>query len=258
MKRFGNRWGFKLLLPPIVIIFITLPGQLDKKLMKSNEKFSGFTQETFNFFAGLKENNYKPWFEEHRPVYEQEVLQPLKALVLAMTPAMYSIDPQMDFRSKKIISRIYRDIRFSTDKSPYKTNMWITFQRIVQNWENFPGFYMEISADSYQYGMGLWMGKKNIMDEYRAKIEYEPEQFRQMTEKLIGKHGFVVGGDEYKRPINNSLPDFFQTWYQRKSMYLYKICPIGRELFDGGFALHLYKEFALMQSFYNFLVEICE
>jgi len=226
--------------------------------MKSNEKFTGFTQETFNFFAGLKENNYKPWFEEQRQVYEKEVQQPLKALVLAMTPAMYSIDSQMDFRSNKIISRIYRDIRFSKDKSPYKTNMWITFQRIIPDWEGFPGFYMEITSDSYQYGMGLYMAKKNVMDEYRAKIEYEPEQFRQMTEDLIAKHRFVLGGDEYKRPINNSLPDYFQTWVQRKSIYLYKVCPIGKELFDEGFAQHLAKEFTLLQPLYEFMVNVCD
>jgi len=225
--------------------------------MKSIEKFTGFTQETFDFFAGLKENNYKPWFEEHRLIYELDVLQPLKALTLTMTPAMYSIDSQMDFRPAKILSRIYRDIRFSKDKTPYKTNMWITFQRIVQDWETFPGFYMEISADSYQYGMGLWMGKKNVMDEYRAKIEYEPESFRQMTEDLIANHRFVIGGDEYKRPVTNSLPDYFQPWIQRKSIYLYKTCPLGKELFDEGFAQHLAKEFILLQPLYNFFVDIC-
>jgi uncharacterized protein (TIGR02453 family) len=174
--------------------------------MKATGKFTGFTKETFQFFTELKENNYKPWFEEHRMVYEQEILQPLKALVFAMTPAMYSIDSQMDFRPQKVISRIYRDIRFSNDKSPYKTNMWITFQRTVQNWECFPGFYMEITADCYQYGMGLYMAKKSIMDDYRAKIEYEPEYFREMTKDLTGRHQFILGGDEYKRPLINSFP----------------------------------------------------
>jgi uncharacterized protein (DUF2461 family) len=136
--------------------------------------------------------------------------------------------------------------------------MWITFQRIVPNWETFPGFYMEITADSYQYGMGLWMAKKNAMDEYRAKIEFEPESFRRMTEDLTGKHRFIIGGEEYKRPINNSLPEYFQTWVQRKSMYLYKVCPIGNELFDEGFAQHLSNEFALLQPLYEFLVEVCD
>ena len=226
--------------------------------MKTIEKFTGFTQATFDFFTGLKENNYKPWFEEHRLIYEQEVQQPLKSLVLAMTPAMYAIDSQMDFRPNKILSRIYRDVRFSHDKSPYKTNMWITFQRIVPNWEGFPAFYMEINDEGYQYGMGLYMAKKNIMDEYRAKIEYEPEQFRQMTKDLTGKHHFVIGGDEYKRPITNSLPDYFQPWIQRKSIYLYKICPRGKEMFDEGFAQHLANEFTLFQPLYQFMVDICE
>ena len=223
--------------------------------MKINEIFTGFTQETFSFFSDLKENNYKPWFEEHRAVYEQEVLQPLKALVHAMTPAMYSIDSQFDFRPHKIISRIYRDIRFSKDKSPYKTNMWITFQRMVPNWERFPGYYMEISAEGYQYGMGLYMANKQTMDDYRAKIEYEQEHFRQIAEDIIVKGDFTIGGDDYKRPINNHLPDFFQTWIQRKSIYLYKICPIGIELLDEGFVQHLFQEFTLLQPFYNFLLE---
>ena len=225
--------------------------------MKTTENFTGFTLETFDFFTGLKENNYKPWFEEHKPVYERAVQQPLKALVHTMTPAMYSIDSQMDFRVNKIVSRIYRDIRFSTDKSPYKTNMWITFQRMVSDWECFPGFYMEITSDCYQYGMGLYMAKKKLMDEYRAKIEYEPEYFRQMTKDLISKHRFVLGGDEYKRPLSSSLPDYFQTWIQRKSIYLYKTCPIGKELFDEGFVQHLSKEFVLLQPLYNFFVDIC-
>ena len=226
--------------------------------MKEILKFAGFTQETFDFFAGLKENNYKPWFEENKQVYERAVLHPLKALVLSMTPAMYSIDSKMDFRPNKTISRIYRDIRFSADKSPYKTTMWIVFQRIVPNWEGFPGFFMEINADCYQYGMGLFMAKKNIMDEYRAKIEYEPEAFRKMTEDLVGKHRFDFGGDEYKRPIANSLPDYFQKWIQQKNIYLYKTCPIGKELFDEGFTEYLSGEFILLQDFYNFLVEVCD
>ena len=225
--------------------------------MKEIPKFTGFTQETFNFFAGLKENNCKLWFEEHKPVYDREVLQPLRALALAMTPAMYSIDSQMNFQPNKIVSRIYRDIRFSPDKSPYKTNMWVSFQRIVPNWECFPGFYMEISEECYQYGMGLYMAKKSVMDDYRAKLEYEPEFFRGMTEDLIVKHRFVLGGEEYKRPLINSLPDYFQTWFQRKSIHLYKICPIGKELFDEGFAQHLFKEFALLQPLYNFLLDVC-
>jgi uncharacterized protein (TIGR02453 family) len=226
--------------------------------MKPIGKFNGFTPETFKFFNELKENNYKPWFDEHKFIYEEEVLQPLRALVVAMTPAMYSIDSQMDFRPAKIISRIYRDIRFATDKSPYKTNMWYTFQRIVDNWEGFPGFYGEVGSEGYQYGMGLFMAKKKVMDNYRERIEYEQDNFKEITKDLIGKHGFVLGGEEYKRPLANDLPEYFQPWIQRKSIYLHKSFPVGKELFDAGFVQYMANEFTLMQPFYDFLVDVCE
>ena len=220
--------------------------------------FAGFTEGTFRFFNDLKENNYKPWFDEHKYIYEQEVLQPLKALAVAMTPAMYSIDPEMDFRPNKLISRIYRDVRFSRDKSPYKTCMWMVFERLVTNWENFPGFYMEISTEGYQYGMGLFAPKKKVMDDYRSKIEYEQDHFKEITNDLISKHGFSIGGEEYKRSLKNDLTEYFQPWVQRKSIYLYKKLPVGKELFKDTFAQQLVNEFVLLQPFYEFLVDISE
>jgi uncharacterized protein (TIGR02453 family) len=226
--------------------------------MKAPEKFTGFTPETFQFFRDLKENNYKPWFDEHKSLYEQEVLYPLRALTLAMTPAMYAIDSQMDFRPNKIVSRIYRDIRFSHDKQPYKTNMWFTFQRIVDNWEGFPGYYMEIGAEGYQYGMGLFLAKKKVMDAYRDKIEFEQAHFREITEDLVTKHGFILGGELYKRPINNNLPEYFQDWIQRKSIYLYKKPPVGDVLFGEEFARYMVNEFTLLQPLYEFFIDVCD
>lgn len=226
--------------------------------MKDLGKFEGFTKKTFQFFNDLGENNYKAWFDEHKPVYESEVLQPLKALVVAMTPGMYSIDSQMDFRPNKVISRIYRDIRFSKDKTPYKTHMWFTFQRITTNWECFPGFYMELGAEGYQYGMGLFAPGKKNMDSYRSKIEYEQDNFKQITEKLISKQGYIIGGEEYKRPTKNDLPEYFQPWIQRKSIYIFKKLPIGKELFNADFAQYMVKEFTSLQPFYEFLVDVCE
>jgi uncharacterized protein (TIGR02453 family) len=226
--------------------------------MKSIDKFAGFSEETFRFFEGLKENNYKPWFDEHKLIYEEEVLRPLKAFALALSPTMYIIDPQMNLDPKRIVSRIYRDVRFSPDKRPYKTNMWITFQRIVSQWENFPGFFIEIGSEGYQYGMGLFLARKKIMDSYRSKVEYEQEHFKAITKDLTGKHGFRVEGETYKRPLVNDLPDYFQPWVQRKTIYLLKQHPIGKELFDEGFASLIAQELSLMHAFYDFLVDVCD
>jgi uncharacterized protein (TIGR02453 family) len=222
------------------------------------ETFSGFSPATFRFFNELKEYNYKPWFDEHKPVYEKEVLQPLKALVNILTPAMYAVDPQINTNPNKVVSRIYRDIRFSKDKTPYRTAMWLSFQRLLTDWKNFPGYYLEISESGYQYGMGLYLPKKKDMDAFRSAIEYDPKQFRKMTENLIGKHEFIIGGEEYKRPVNNALPEYFQQWIQRKSLYLYKQFPVGEELFSADFGRFLADEYTLLQPLYEYFMEICE
>ena len=220
--------------------------------------FAGFSPATIQFFRDLSENNNKPWFDEHKTVYQSVLLEPLKALVTAMTPAMYEIDNSIDFRPARVLSRIYRDIRFSHDKSPYKTHLWITFQRFVAKWENFPAFFMELSADGYTYGMGLYGSDKKIMDSFRSQIEYEQKHFEAITKDLITKHGFQLGGDEYKRPLKNDLPDYFQAWVQRKGVYLIKNCPVGKEMFDAGFATLLANEFTLMKALYGFMAEACD
>ena len=222
------------------------------------EPFSGFSPETFKFFNELKEYNYKPWFDEHKPIYEKEVVRPLKALAHIMAPAMYAIDPQINMNPNKIVSRIYRDVRFSKDKAPYRTAMWISFQRLLTDWQNFPGYYLEVSDSGYSYGMGLYLPQKKKMDAFRSKVEYEPEYFREMTADLIGKHAFTLGGETYKRQINNSLPEYFQQWIQRKSIYLHKQFPVGKELFSSGFALFLADEYTLLQALYEYLVDVCE
>ena len=229
---------------------------------KTLSKFSGFTPETFHFFAELEENNCKPWFEEHKSVYESEVLYPLKALANALVPFFASVDSQMDFRPTKLISRIYRDIRFSPDKTPYKKHLWIAYQRPFQRqtteWMSFPGFFLEIGKEGANYGMGLFEAQKKIMDRFREMIEYQPGQFRKITEGLVEKQGFVIEGEEYKRPVKNGLDVYFQPWIQRKGIWLIKNLPVDNLLFSEKLVPYLEKEFALLQALYDFFVDICE
>jgi uncharacterized protein (TIGR02453 family) len=230
---------------------------------KIPSRFPGFTPATFQFFAELEENNCKIWFDEHKPVYEAELLLPLQALANALSPFFASVDPQMDFRPAKLISRIYRDIRFSHDKTPYKKHMWISFQRAFPRqsaeWMSFPGFYLEIGKEGSSFGMGLFDAQKKIMDSYRERIEYQPEYFRKIIAGLVEKQGFRIDGEEYKRPLPNKLDAYFQPWIQRKSLWVSKQIPNSDSiLFSEKLLARLEKEFALIQPLYDFFVDICE
>lgn len=226
----------------------------------NKQAFNGFTPQTFQFLKDLKENNYKEWFDTHKKVYETELLNPLKALFLALTPAMYAIDPDFEMRPHRAISRIYRDVRFSKDKSPYKTFMWMTFQRPVsrEEWKDYPGYFLELNENSYTLGLGLFQPKKKVMDNFRDGVIYDAEEFQRVTQETVLDRGYTIKGEEYKRPIPNELSEYFQPWIQRKGIWIEKVKPVGEELYSGDIADKIAEDFTALEWLYNFMKEVSE
>ena len=220
-----------------------------------------FTPETFRFFRELTENNNKEWFDEHKPIYDQHVYQPIKDLVSLLSPAMHSIDPEFELRPHRAVSRIYRDVRFSKDKSPYKTCMWLTFQQPIprENWTDIPGYFMEISAENYVVGMGLYQPKKKTMETFREEISYIPQEFREHADKDVLANGFEVFGEKYKRLIPSDLDEYFQTWVQRKGVYAAKTVAVNEaEVCSPDFYKKIEKDFLALQWLYQFMKEVSE
>lgn len=214
--------------------------------------FNGFSPQTIQFLKDLEANNYKEWFEDHRHIYESELLTPFRELVASLSPAMYNIDPDFELRPHRVLSRIYRDVRFSKNKDPYKTCMWMSFQKPTKEWENIPGFFFELTAKEYFYGMGLFAPKKKTMENFRENIAYDTKEFQTRTQIILDR-GFYIGGEAYKRPQTNTLPSYFQPWIQRKGIYVGKTMPVGDELFTPGFADILRDEFESLVWLYNFM-----
>jgi len=220
------------------------------------EKFNGFSPESLAFLRDLKENNGKAWFKEHRSDYEL-LLAPLRALTAGLTPLMLSIDPDFVTTPARVISRIHRDTRFSRDKSPYKTTLWLTFKKPLSQWQDAPAFFFELGADNWRYGMGFYAASKETMDRLRRLIERKPYEFEEMIAFLAGQDRFEVGGEQYKRLINPAVPEHLRSWHQRKSVYL--VCNrqsdsglFGRELLNelvAGFTLlaPLYHSFSTLR-----------
>ena len=219
-----------------------------------NYTFSGFTKDTFQFFRELERNNNKEWFDKNRKRYEVEVRDRFKELCISLVPAMKSIDVNFELRPHRCISRINRDIRFSQDKSPYKTHLWMTFMlpATAEQWISLPGFFLELGAEQYLYGMGLYQPKRVVMDDFRDHLSYRSEEFRKETEKIL-KRGFVVGGEEYKRPLKNDLDEYYQQWYHRKGIFVTKTKIIGEEALSSEFQQIIQEDFQALEWLYNFM-----
>ena len=91
--------------------------------------FQGFTDRTFEFFMAIKFNNNRQFFHENHAWYEEALRNPLRDLAADLAPVIETMDPALETRPEKVVSRINRDIRFSNDKSPYRDYMWLAFRR---------------------------------------------------------------------------------------------------------------------------------
>jgi uncharacterized protein (TIGR02453 family) len=217
----------------------------------SSGTFTGFVPESLAFLRDLKENNGKVWFEEHRSDYEQQLLAPLRALTAGLTPLMLSIDPDFVTAPARVISRIHRDTRFSRDKSPYKTTLWLTFKKPLSEWQDAPAFFFELGAESWRYGMGFYAASKETMDRLRQLIERKPYEFEEMIAFLDRQDRFEVGGEQYKRLINPAVPEHLRSWHQRKSVYLVCNRQSDQRLFGRELQRELIDGFTLLGPLYH-------
>ena len=220
--------------------------------------FNGFSPHSLAFFERLAANNSKAWFEAHRAEYEEHLLEPLKALVSDLAEPMSAVDPDLVTipAVDKTISRIYRDTRFSRNKSPYKACLWITFKRPSPDWKEAPCFFFEIKADSYRYGMGFYSASKETMDRLRQFIERKPAAFRQVIAPLAGQQRFTLEGERYKRALNPALSDDLQEWHQRKNVYLVCNRIADARLFTKGIFEELRDGFAQLAPVYRMLWQV--
>ncbi len=220
-----------------------------------SDTFNGFSPKALAFFEGLAASNDKQWFEAHRADYEQYLLAPLKALVSDLAGPMLAIDPDLVTipAVDKTISRIYRDTRFSRNKSPYKTRLWISFKRPSRDWKEAPCFFFELSADAYRFGMGFYSASRETMDRLRRLIEAKPAEFRNSVAVLEKQTTFTLEGECYKRPPNAALPADLQQWHQRRNVYLVCNRPVGGRLFTRGISDDLREGFALLAPVYEML-----
>ena len=173
--------------------------------------FTGFTPETVDFLWGIRMNNNRDWFLEHKKQYTQTLYEPMKALGKAL------FEPFLDTPGNICkVSRIYRDARMHPPE-PYKDSLWICIRQDVEWWGENPCLYFEINPEGVDYGFFIWKPRTAVMEDFRRHISAYPDEFLnliQTTEEAVGQS---VYANCYKRPKateNESLAPFF-AWKDR-------------------------------------------
>jgi uncharacterized protein (TIGR02453 family) len=221
--------------------------------------FTGFSEESLGFLEQVRANNSKSWFEAHRTRFEQVLLEPFRALVSELTPAVLCIDADIEVRPtvNKTISRIFRDTRFSNDKSLFRDTMWLVFKRPGKEWTvSIPGFYFELSPRAYRYGMGFYTAAPAVMAAFRRKIDADPDAFADVIGFMNTDARYSLEGETYSRSMAGGQPPEINKWYQMKSFYLTCNCTPDAALFSEKLVEELRDGFLLAAPLYRYLVEI--
>lgn len=173
-----------------------------------------FTREYLTFFQQLSKNNSKTWFDSNRKRYEEHVKQPFSAFVEVMIDLIRAEDPEVAITAKDAIFRINRDIRFSREKSPYKTHMAANVSKEGRKSKEWPGFYFQFSANGVSVGGGTYLTEPPALYRIRKTIIRDLPSFQ----KLVTAKGFTSKYGSLQGERNKVLPPEFKPWVAREPL----------------------------------------
>ncbi len=159
--------------------------------------FNGFDRSFFAFLKSLKSNNNREWFAEHKAQYQRDVEAPALAFVAELAPKLKKVSPRFvadPRRSGGSMFRIYRDTRFSHDKTPYKTHVGLHFWHDGKDLESAPSFYLHLSPGEIFGGGGCWHPDPVSLRKIRVAIDSAPKDWR----KVLAS-GHEIEGESLKR-----------------------------------------------------------
>ncbi|MDH3362715.1 MAG: TIGR02453 family protein [Gammaproteobacteria bacterium] len=219
-------------------------------------RYARFYPETIQFLEQLTANNNREWFQEHKGRYEEQVLDVALAFIQSMQDPLADIAPHFVAVPTRVggsLMRVYRDTRFSKNKTPYKTNIGIQFRHERAKDVHSPGYYLHIALDQVFVGVGMWRPDADPLRRIRDRIAARPSEWKRVLSDRSFKRQFQLGGESLVRP-----PRGFDKSHEciddirRKSFIAVKELEVD-EVFKPQFQRTVESSFKVAESFMRFL-----
>ncbi len=203
--------------------------------------------ELFVFLSELKKNNNRDWFQDNKDRYENDVKDPLLTFIAAFAeraPEISSSIMVIPRVSGGSLFRIYRDMRFSKDKTPYKTGAGLHFRHKRGKDVHAPGYYLHLEPGEVFAGCGIWKPNTETVTKIRTKIANHPDQWLNIIQDKKFKITFTLGGDSLIRPPKGFDPDHALIEDLKRKDYLASIV--------------LNEKIVCQPDFLDYYVELCK
>ena len=171
---------------------------------------SYFTKATFSFLKDLTENNRREWFHQNKPRYEEHVRDPAIRFITDFGAHLKTLSEHFRADPRTVggsMFRIYRDTRFSNDKTPYKTAIGIQFRHELGKDAHAPGYYLHIDRGGCFAGAGLWRPDSPNLKKIRDAIVEDPGAWKRTVGAKRFRDAYVLEGDRLKRPPKGFDPE---------------------------------------------------
>ena len=169
-----------------------------------------FDPELFGFLRDLRQNNRRDWFQANKERYEEQVKHPALQFISDFGPHLRKISSNFMADPRPVggsLFRIYRDVRFSKDKSPYKTAVGIQFRHKQCKDVHTPGFYLHLEPDACFVGLGIWHPDSKSLSRIRAYLAEDPTRWKRTVGSKRFREQFDLVGESLKRAPKGFDPD---------------------------------------------------
>jgi len=166
-------------------------------------RYVGFGDDSLGFLRELQANNNREWFKANKERYEERVLDVALRFIQSMQGPLAKFAPHFEATPTRVggsLMRVYRDTRFSKDKTPYKTNIGIQFRHDKAKDVHSPGYYVHIAPDSVFLGAGMWRPDSDSLRGIRERIVARPAQWQRTLADASFKRHYKLGGESLTRP----------------------------------------------------------
>ena len=213
--------------------------------------FQGFSKETIDFMWGIRFNNEKSWFEQHKVEYQNHLYEPMKALCQDTFRQFSAAHEELGFISK--VSRIYRDARRLHGNGPYKDHLWFCVREPSESWTEKPTFWFELTPDEWSFGLGYYCATALTMAKLRARVDRDPKPMEKLARGLNKQTTFTLTGADFKRPKGDPGP-LLRPYYNKKNGFSYDCTlPHDDRLFSPGLPAFLTGEWEKLLPLYRYL-----
>ncbi len=203
--------------------------------LRTPAEFSGFDPDAIGFLRALDRHNEKSWFEANRDRYERVVRAPLAALVEEVDVRLAVIAPEIVGHPKRSLFRIHRDVRFSDDKRPYKTNAAAWFYHTdagrgagtATTAHGGAGFYFDISTSAVSIGGGIWMPPRPTLARLRDAIDADPAALRKIVSNPTRRRRF---GSLAPTAVLKRMPRGYRVGHPAADLLRHQSFTLGRSL----------------------------